>query len=451
MNCARVRASRWRRGQLLLLVLVSATPATAAWGQMDPQAAPPGTSGQLPGQPRGPAIEVTWADILRLVDRHPRLAAGTLQVDAAQRGVDAAGAVPNPTLEGSLGLGRPRPEGGFELELPRLDDTARTEWGLALTLPLGWLAQRGPQVEAARAEVEIAQAEARVLRRDVLLQLRTLFWTLVAEQARVAALEALEGQTSELVQAVRRRAAQGEVRPVEATRVEIELERVSGELQSARSVLGARRAELALWLGVPAGGAPVAVADLDTLPAPLQLDSALALARANHPALAVARARTRSLETEVGKEKAARAPSLAVTGFAASELDRTAYGLGLAVDLPVWNWNSGRIAAAEARLAAGRKEGEAARLEVEASILECQAACQRSVQTATRFRDNVVPRSESVASMMERSYLLGEASLLEVIDARRTLLDSRTQYLSALGQAQIDCSRLGSLVGEENR
>jgi hypothetical protein len=44
---------------------------------------------------------------------------------------------------------------------------------------------------------------------------------------------------------------------------------------------------------------------------------------------------------------------------------------------------------------------------------------------------------------------LGEASLLELIDSRRTLLDSRRLYLSALAQAQIDCSRLGALVGED--
>ena len=50
---------------------------------------------------------------------------------------------------------------------------------------------------------------------------------------------------------------------------------------------------------------------------------------------------------------------------------------------------------------------------------------------------------------MEKSYELGEANLLEVIDARRTLLDSRRLYLSAIAEAQIDCSRLDSLVGEE--
>ena len=145
----------------------------------------------------------------------------------------------------------------------------------------------------------------------------------------------------------------------------------------------------------------------------------------------------------------ARVPSFFVTGFTNYELDRRAYGVGLAVDVPLWNWNSGRIVQAEAKQAAGRKQGQATGLEVEASVLEAQSACQASVTTATRFKNNVVPRSESAAATMEKTYQLGEASLLEVIDARRTLLDSRRLYLSALAEAQIDCSRLEVLVGEE--
>lgn len=388
--------------------------------------------------PSGPVVKVTWPDIVRLVDQHPRLSVGKFQVDAARGGVDAAGAVPNPILEGNVGQG-----------VARTGGASRVEWGLAVTMPLGWIAQRGSRIDAAEAEVDVALAESKALRRDVLLQLRTLFWNLAYEQARVTSLVDLEAQTLALVETVRKRVEKGEVRPVEATRVEIELEKVTSELESARTSLSARQAELALWLGLPARGTILAVVELDALPVAVDRDTALAKARLAHPALAVARARTRFLEAEVGTERMARVPSFFVTGFTNYELDRRAYGVGLAVDLPLWNWNSGRIAQAEAKLAAGRKQAQATGLEVEASVLEAQSACQASVATATRFRNNVVPRSESAASTMEKTYQLGEASLLEVIDARRTLLDSRRLYLSALAQAQIDCSRLGALVGEE--
>jgi len=434
MRCTLVRTSRWRCGPLLFVVLLSASPTMADQGQPASLPAPAANAAASSG-----AIgKVSWPDIVLLVDQHPRLSVGKFHIDAARGGVDATGAVPNPTLEGNVGQG-----------VARTGNTSRLEWGLAVTMPLGWIAQRGSRIDAAEAEVDVALAESKALRRDVLLQLRTLFWNLAYEQARVTSLVDLEAQTLALVKTVRKRVEKGEVRPVEATRVEIELEKVTSELESARTSLSARQAELALWLGLPADGTILAVVDLDALPVAMDRDAALAKARSAHPSLAVARARTRFLEAEVGTERMARVPSFFVTGFTNYELDRRAYGVGLAVDVPLWNWNSGRIVQAEAKQAAGRKQGQATGLEVEASVLEAQSACQASVTTATRFKNNVVPRSESAAATMEKTYQLGEASLLEVIDARRTLLDSRRLYLSVLAQAQIDCSRLGALVGEE--
>jgi cobalt-zinc-cadmium efflux system outer membrane protein len=383
-------------------------------------------------------LALSWPDVRRLVEQHPRLAAGRLELDAARAETGVATAVPNPVLEGNVGQG-----------FPRGDGTARWEWGVALTVPLGWLAQRGSRRDTAEAGIDLAEAEQKALRRDVLLQLRTLFWNQAYEQTRVASLEALESQTATLTQTVQRRVEQGEVRPIEATRVEIELEKVRSELESARTALEARQAELALWLGLDANRTVAVVADFDTLPVAMTRESALPKARANHPGRLIARARTRAFEAEVATERTARIPAFAVTGFATHELDRRGYGIGLAVDVPLWNWNSARIAQAATRVAASRKHADAANLTLDASVIDAQAACQASVATATRLRNNVVPRSEAAANTMEKTYQLGETTLLEVLDARRTLLDSRRLYLDALARAQIDCSRFAALVGEE--
>lgn len=430
------RVSGWSRGRFLLLVLLWATSAAAEAGRPGSVPAPvAGSDGSA-----ATTLDVTWSDIARAVDEHPRLAAGNFQIDAARAGVDAAAAPPNPTLEATGGEG-----------FARTGDGSRGEWGLTLSIPLGWIAQRGSRISAAEAEIDVAVAESETLRRDVLLQLRTLFWNLVYEQTRVASLETLQGQTAQLASTVSRRVEKGESRPVEATRAEIELHTVTGELEAARTSLSARRAQLALWLGVGAGKRLVAVGDLFSLPVAMDRDSALAGARATHPALAAAQARARSLASEVDTERLARIPSFSISGFTTSELDRQAYGVGLAVDVPIGNWNSGRIAQATARLSEARKQAVSTALEVESMVIETEAACRAAVASARRMTDRVVPLAESAASTTEKTYRLGEASLLEVIDARRTLLESRRLYLSALVQAQIDCIRLRALVGEELR
>jgi cobalt-zinc-cadmium efflux system outer membrane protein len=382
---------------------------------------------------------VTWPDIARLVEEHPRLSAGKFQVEAARGGIQAARAVPNPTLEGTVGRGFARTGPG-----------SRFEWSLGLNLPLSWIAQRGPKVAAAEAEVNLAVSERKALRRDVLVQLSTLFWNLYYEQARVGSLESLEAETAQLVQTVKRRVEKGEIRPVDSIRVEIELEKVASELEAARTFLVARQGELGVWLGVPKGESILAVAGADEVPASMDVDAALARVRTSHPTLEAARARTRTLAAELDIEKRSRVPAVSATGFAGYEFDRRTFGIGLSVDLPLWNWNSGRIAQAEARLAAGRMQADATARELEATVIESQAACHASAATAMRFRQNLVPRSEASAKTMERTYQLGEATLLELIDSRRTLLEARRLYLSALSQARIDCSRLGALVGKDS-
>lgn len=428
MRCASWRASRRRRGRfpVLLFLLVGPAGATRA-----------ADAGSAPG-PSAKVINVTWPDIVRLVERHPRFAAGRLQIDAARGFAAAAGAVPNPTVEGSVGQGR-----------SWAGDATRFEWGLTLSVPLGWLAQRGSRIAEAEAEVEVAAAESQQLRREILLELLTLYWSLGHEQARVVSLDSLAAQTAGLVAAVRRRVEKGEARPVEATRVEIELDRVGNELDAARLALSAGQAALALWLGAPEGQTIVVAGDLAALPAVLDRDTAMARTEATHPAVRLTRARTRALGAALDTEKRARVPSASLGGFAAHELDRRAYGVGLAVTLPVWNWNRGGIARAEAQLSASRQQAGATARQLATTVIEAQSACQASATVAGRLGHSMVPRSESAAATMERTYQLGEASLLEVIDARRTLLETRRLYLKALAQAQIDCGRLGLLVGEE--
>lgn len=385
-----------------------------------------------------PVVKVTWVDLLRLVDQHPRLAAGRLQVEAARGGVDAASAVPNPSVEGTVGLGQ-----------ARVGHDSRIEWSAALTVPLEWLTRRGPVVAAAVSTVQLASAERNGLRQAVLLNLQDLFWNLAYEQMRVATLEALEAEHGVLVRTVRARVDKGESRPVEVTRVEIELEKVTSEVEAARTLMATRQGQLALWIGVPKGAPIVAVADLTAIATISSPRPWLNQASATQPSVLTARAHVRVAEAEVEVEKSARRPSFALTGYTAHELDRRAYGIGIAVELPLFNWNSGRLTQAKAKLEAERKETEAVALDAEAAIIEAAGACRASAQAATRIHTQVLPRAVSATTTLERAYQLGEVSLLELIDARRTLLDAHSLDLTALTRAQQDCGRLNVLTRED--
>jgi len=399
-----------------------------------------GARGTRPaGRDDATEARITWRDIEKLVDGHPRLAAGRQRSLAAWAAVDAAGAVPNPSLAGTTAYGQARD-----------GSASRVEWGLDLSIPLAWIAGRKAKRKAASAEARAADAESRALRRDVLLQLRTLFWGVVYEQERVSALAELSEQSAVLAETVSRRVEKGESRPVEATRVEVETEKIAGELSVARASLDARSAQLGLWLGVPEEQTFTAVADLAKLPRPMAESRTRELVRTRHPTVVAAEARVQALAADLLVERRARVPASSIQAFTDHELDRSAYGAGLAIDLPLWNWNRGAIRRAESALAAARNELDAERIELESAAVEALAACQAGIELATRYRDRIQPGATSAAQVIERTYQLGEATLLEVIDARRMLLETRMQSLAAFASAQNDCGRLAALVEEES-
>ncbi|MFL5302134.1 MAG: TolC family protein, partial [Anaeromyxobacteraceae bacterium] len=307
------------------------------------------------------ARPVRWADVVVALDRDPRVAASRSRLRAAEGGLSAVRTPPNPELEATIGRG-----------VAQEGPARRAEWGLALTVPLEWLARRGPEIDAARATVEEAAAEAQALRAEVSAELWRLHVRAGYAHSEVEALEATERQVEALTHLVRRRVEAGEGRPVEIPRVELELERVRNEVAAARAGRDGALAQLGAWLAV-------SIQRVE-LPAPLPPVETVAAARelTKHPRLRAALARAEAAKAEASAARRSRVPGITVGAFYASELDREAVGGRVAVELPLWDWKSGRVQRAEASAAAEASRADAEGRALAAGIAEAAASCSRA-------------------------------------------------------------------------
>lgn len=422
-------SSRWswlRRVAPIGVALWWVSAALAAPDPSPPAAAPPPPS----------SVSISWADIVAAVDRHPAIAAGRSGVAASRAGVRAARTAPNPSVSAAVSRANPA------------DGAAGNEWSLELSLPLGWLAARRPLVNAAQAELSRSEAEAESLRREALAELRGLFWRVAVDQSRVETLERLAEEDRALARSVRTRVDRGDARPVELTLVEMEREKVEAELVTARLMLSGSREQLRVWLNLPAGSSLTVEADLDKLPAVFDRETAVARSRQN-PRLLAARAEVDGRRAELETERLGRLPEVSLEPFIEEELDVQRQGVGVTADLPLWDWNQARVAQTGARLDAAQAQLETVEREIEIAAIEAQASCEAEVTMAGRWRDEVLPRAASVAAVMERAWELGDASLADVIDARRSRFVSRDQYLNNLARAHSECGRLYAVIGEE--
>jgi outer membrane protein, heavy metal efflux system len=376
-----------------------------------------------------------WPQVAAAVAQHPTVQEAESRIDGAAGAIWSAQAIPNPVVTIAGGEAVARDGSG-----------SRREWGLSVGLPLDFLATRGARVAAARAAAGGVSQEALGARSQVLRTLRREFIALAHAQALLEAEVELEEQVASLAALVRKRADRGEVRPTEVPRVEIELERLRSAVDRARARAGAQRSRLSTWLGATVSSVETDLAQ--ALPLPL-LEELLGRLASQAPAVRAGQSRIAAATEELRAERWSRLPGLTVGAAHVEELDRKATSVSAAITLPLWNWNSGKIRQAEATLRGERARLDATTRELTSAVTDSWQACSAGQATAGRFRESVLPRAMASARTTGRAFELGEAGLLDVIDTRRVLLETRREYLALLLDTQNACGDLAALAGLE--
>jgi outer membrane protein TolC len=122
----------------------------------------------------------------------------------------------------------------------------------------------------------------------------------------------------------------------------------------------------------------------------------------------------------------------------------------LSFNIPLFFWQpaKGKIAEANANIRAFQKDLEhledAIALEVEDAYLNAVAATSQ----IEMFEEEILRQTEEVYNMLLYSYKEGDISSLELIDARRTLIESQTSYVDALFNYRLAIAALEKSIGQ---
>jgi cobalt-zinc-cadmium efflux system outer membrane protein len=110
-------------------------------------------------------------------------------------------------------------------------------------------------------------------------------------------------------------------------------------------------------------------------------------------------------------------------------------GVSLPIPLFFWNHSRGEIAEAhhhELELAAAYQDLEQ---QVAQDLRAAYAAAAAALRQAVYIRDQILPLARQAYRIASVSYGLGGSSALDLLDARRNLLDAQSQYTDALAAA----------------
>jgi len=217
-------------------------------------------------------------------------------------------------------------------------------------------------------------------------------------------------------------------------------------IQAARNLENARIRLAALWGGegaglriaLPAGGLPPAV-PLPQLAA--RLDQA--------PALQRARAQLRHREALAQVERTRRIPDVTlIVGARREGLDeRDQAVVGVSLPLPLFNRNQGALLEALRRVDKARDEEEAERVRLQSELAQAHARLRAALEESALIAAEILPGAESAYRAASRGAELGKFGILDVLDAQRTLFQSKTQYLNAAAESHRAAADIARLTG----
>ncbi|WP_416152099.1 TolC family protein [Pseudomonas sp. Bout1] len=372
------------------------------------------------------ALETAFAN-------NPDLAAAQWETGIAQGERQQAGLIPNPEVS-------------WEAEDTRRNSRTTT---VMINQPIELGGKRGARIEVASRAQDAAGIELdrrrNVLRADVI---QAFYSSSTAQQRLLLSRQSLELAERGL------RVAQGRIKsgkssPVEGTRAEVQLSEVRLELRRAERDEASAYQRLAQVMGAPLP-AFVSVGDpgrsMPTVP-----DSSLLLNRIGETAeLRLAKLQIDQREASLGLEKAKRIPDLTVSiGSQYDERERERVNVvGLSMPIPLFNRNQGNVLAAARRTDQARDLRNASELRLRTEIQTTLDQWMTANTEVASFNQTILPAAKSAVDTATRGFEMGKFNFLDVLDAQRTLISARTQYIQAIAEATDAWVRIERIFGD---
>lgn len=328
----------------------------------------------------------------------------------------------------------PNPE--VEIEAPDAATTGSVDGYEAWAWQeIEWAGQRGLRIEAGESRVEVARATALEAARAVVAEASRAFFATLAARRRLAVAEELLTDNARLLEAVEIRLAEGEISALDADVAGVEAGQLAARTLAVRRDLTAAEIELGRVLGLPPSTRvdPVIPEDEPRPPPPASLDAdsiaETALSRrADVAALRADVERSRLANRLAGREAI---PNLRLGLRRGREGGAEAWGLGVGLELPVWNRNGGLSDRTEAEHGQARFALAAGRLQTRAQVSRALSAYATARERARVYEESVLEPARLSRRRLVTAYDAGKIGLTELLILRGRLLDAELGYWDA--------------------
>lgn len=324
------------------------------------------------------------------------------------------------------------------------------EWYFGISQPFEFPGKQYVRGKIATRDSDVFLQEIDLLKLDIVYQVKQGFFALLLAQEKLKYGQQNLELSQDFLQKAELKYEAGDVARVEVLRAKVEVSKAHNEVRKVDNEVRLAKAYLN-YLMARKKYAPLEISgDLKSQPIPLDLESLKKQALSFRPEM---KRIDFSLDRENLIKKSAKMNYLPDFEIGVNRHNIAGEGkwwdftLSFTVPLFFWQPAKGEIAEASANILALQKEAEhlenSITLEVEDSYLNAVTATNQ----ITLFEDEILTQAEEVYNMFLFSYQEGEIGAIELIEARRTLVESQTTYADALFNYRTAIAGLEKSIG----
>jgi cobalt-zinc-cadmium efflux system outer membrane protein len=322
----------------------------------------------------------------------------------------------------------------------------------SLSLPIEVLWQRPQRVAAARLDAQRVAENLVQHGLDLARDAHIAFADLAIAQERKQILGEGARLRQEIADIAAARVRAGDLSALEESSARLEALRAQETAMSFAQEAEIFSARFNTLLGIELPDTSFALTPAPEIELPQQTLPELAKAAfASRPDLRAAELAIEAAGKRIGWERLRILNFTAVLDANGAGKEGLEMGPGAQVEIPLLNWNNGKVARAEAQMEQAACQYIAIKQRIALEVKEAHTNYLAARQALALCRGYWVPAASEAASRAQKTYAAGEVSYLFVLEINRQLLEARLREAEAVANLHRASARLQHSVGFYHR
>ncbi len=411
-------------------------------------------SGSLLRAQQGLSTVFTVDDLVRSgIANNKDIAAVRERIAEAEGLVRQAGVRPAPTLGLNGATGKP------------LGTIGEEQYGGEYSQPVETFRKREKRIRVAEYSVALAKAELQSRTIELAYEIRAAYAQVLAERRKVKLLNDQMEFNQDTLKLTEARVKEGDVAPLEAELLKVEVNQAEVSRMSAQSRLTSAELDLRR-LAVLSSTAPIGDSDFSS-PKSIQLQELQQKALATRADLKTARLEEEQKDASVELAKADAKPDVVLSaGYSRqySQFDGlfgvTSSGIstpirdrvdlltfGVSIPLRTSRSGAGNVQAETARASGARLQKEYLQRTIPLEVASAYQRWRAASDSLVLLKNGVIDPSSANLSVIRQAYKLGQLRLLDVLNEQRRLIDMQLAYIDAQADAARSWADVERAVG----